>query len=110
MAKAFQTSVVTANDLVEGHSVFLGCDGWSPRIDRAMLAFTAEEAEELAALADRFVAENLIVGPYLVEVALEDGCPVPLSRRERIRAEGRPTVPVGAALARAAGDAPARAA
>ena len=97
MAKAFRTSVVTANDLVEGHSVFLGCDGWSPDIARAMIAFTPEEAGELEALAARFVERNVIVGPYLVEVAVEDGSPVPLLRRERIRAEGLPTIPVGEA-------------
>lgn len=107
MAKAFRTSVVTANDLVEGHSVFLGCEGWSADIGRAMLAFTSEEAAELEALAARFVDENRVVGPYLVEVMLEDGTPVPLLRRERIRAEGQPTVPFGAAATRWT-DAPAR--
>ena len=98
MAKAFRTSVVTANDLVEGTSVFLGAEGWHADIGRAMLAFTPEEAEGLEALAERFVDTNTVVGPYLVEVGLEDGRPVPHLRRERIRAAHAPTIPVGAAV------------
>ena len=97
MAKAFRTSVVTANDLLEGCSVFLGPEGWHTDIGRALLAFTPDEAEGLEALAGRFVDENAVVGPYLVEVVLEGERPVPFLRRERIRAAHVPTVPVGAA-------------
>lgn len=97
MAKTFHPAVLTANNLAEGHSVFLAPDGWSRRIDAALVALTPEQAEELAALGGRFADENEIVGPYLVEVALDAGAPVPLSRRERIRAAGEPTIPFGAA-------------
>ncbi len=99
MAKTFAPAVLTANHLAEGHSVFLASDGWSRRIDAALVALTPEQAEELAALGNRFVHENEIVGPYLVDVALGGGAPVPLLRRERIRAEGRPTVPFGSLAA-----------
>ena len=95
MAKTFSPAVLTANNLAEGHSVFLAPDGWSRRIDAALVALTPDQAEELAALGNRFVDENEIVGPYLVDVAIEDGAPVPLLRRERIRADGRPSVPFG---------------
>ena len=95
MAKSFTPAVLTANHLSEGHSVFLAPDGWSRRIDAALVALTPEQAEELAALGNRFVDSNEIVGPYLVDVALDGGAPVPLLRRERIRADGRPTVPFG---------------
>ena len=95
MAKTFSPAVLTANNLAEGHSVFLAPDGWSRRIDAALVALTPDQAEELAALGNRFVNENEIVGPYLVDVAIEDGAPVPLLRRERIRADGRPSVPFG---------------
>lgn len=96
MAKTFNPAVLTANNLVEGHSVFLAAEGWSRRIDAALVALTPEQAEELAALGARFVDANEIVGPYLVDVALEAGAPIPLARRERIRAEGRPTIAFGA--------------
>lgn len=95
MAKAFRTSVVTANDLVEGHSVFLSPDGWHADIATALIAFTPEEATELEALAARFVEQNAVVGPYLVEVDCTSGTPVPFLRREQIRAAGQPTIPVG---------------
>ncbi|MEM0923241.1 MAG: DUF2849 domain-containing protein [Pseudomonadota bacterium] len=97
MAKAFKAAVITANDLVEGHSVFLGPEGWTRRIDRAMVALTEEQAAEFDALADRHVIENSVVGPYRVDVTLEDGAPVPISRREQIRAAGAPTIAVGRA-------------
>lgn len=97
MARSFNPAVLTANNLAEGHSVFLAPEGWSRRIDAALVALTAEQAEELAALGNRFVDKNEIVGPYLVDVSLDGGAPVPLARRERIRADGRPTVPFGAA-------------
>lgn len=97
MAKTFHPAVLTANNLVEGHSVFLAAEGWSRRIDTALVALTPEQAEELAALGNRFVDANEIVGPYLVDVALEDGAPVPLLRRERIRAAGEPSIPFGRA-------------
>lgn len=95
MAKTFNPAVLTANNLVEGHSVFLAADGWSRRIDAALVALTTEQADELAALGSRFVDANEIVGPYLVDVELAGGAPVPLLRRERIRAEGRPTIDIG---------------
>ena len=97
MAKTFNPAVLTANNLVEGHSVFLTAEGWGRGIDAALVAVTPEQAEELAALGDRFVDENEIVGPYLVEVSLDDGAPVPLLRREQIRASGAPSIPVGLA-------------
>ncbi len=95
MAKTFAPAVLTANHLAEGHSVFLAPDGWSRRIDAALVALTPEQADELAALGNRFVDANEIVGPYLVDVALDGGAPVPLLRRERIRADGRPTILFG---------------
>ncbi|MEM7743858.1 MAG: DUF2849 domain-containing protein [Pseudomonadota bacterium] len=97
MAKQDHPKVLTANDLVEGTSVFLSSEGWKASIDKAMVAVTTEQAEELEALGTRFVKDNSVVGPYLVEVGLETGAPVPLSRREQIRADGAPTIPVGLA-------------
>ena len=102
MAKQFLPSVLTANDLVEGHSVFLCPEGWQPDIAQALVAVTPEQAEELLALGQRYVGENAVVGPYLIDVNLEDRAPVPVLRRERIRAAGVPSIPVSPALDRAA--------
>lgn len=97
MAKTVHPTVLTANDLVDGHSVYLTPEGWGLEIGKAMVAVSPEQGEELAALGHRFVVENQIVGPYLVDVSLETGSPAPVSRREQIRASGTPTIPVGIA-------------
>ena len=95
MAKAFAPSVVTANDLVEGMSVFLAPGGWTRDIAVARIAATPEAAAMLEAEGTRAEHANLVVDPYLVEVSLATGRPVPLTRREQIRASGLPTIPVG---------------
>lgn len=97
MAKPFKASVVTAHDLIEGHAVFLAPEGWSRDIAEALVALTPEQAEEFTALGQRCVDENRVVEPYLVEVTLKDGKPVPVARREQIRASGEPTIAFGRA-------------
>lgn len=97
MAKQFHPNVLTANNLVEGHSVFLTPEGWHRNIARAMVAVTPEQAAELEALGHRHVTANEVVGPYLVDVVIGDGAPVPMLRREQIRASGEPTISVGPA-------------
>jgi len=97
MPKTFQPRVMTANDLIEGESLFLGPAGWTHRLAEARVALTPEEAAELAAEAEAHEAANHVVGVYAVEVALEGGRPMPVTRRERIRAAGEPTIPYGPA-------------
>lgn len=95
MAKQFHQKILTANNLVEGHSVFLSAEGWHRDISRAVVASTSEQAAELEALGSRHVTTNEIVGPYLVDVQIGDAAPVPVLRREQIRASGKPTIVVG---------------
>jgi len=95
MAKEFKPVVVTANDLIEGDSVFLGRCGWVRDIAKARVALSAEEAKALEADGQAGEDTNLVVGPYLVEVSVAAGHPVPVLRREQIRASGLPTIPVG---------------
>lgn len=95
MAKEFKPVVVTANDLIEGDSVFLGACGWVRDIRAARVGMTADAAAVLEAAGIEAETGNLVVGPYLVEVALDRGHPYPVLRREQIRAEGIPTIPVG---------------
>ncbi len=99
MAKDFKPVVVTANDLVEGDSVFLGACGWVRDIRMARMAATPEEAARLEADGQAGEAQNLVIGPYLVEVSLGTGHPWPVLRREQIRAGGFPTIPFGAGAA-----------
>ena len=97
MAKEFEPSVVTANDLIEGDSVFLGALGWVRDIAEARVALSRDEAEVLEADGVAGEDANIVVGPYLIEVSVATGRPVPVLRRERIRVSGVPTIPFGVA-------------
>jgi hypothetical protein len=95
MAKEFKPVVVTANDLVEGDSVFLGAFGWVRDIALARVALSDDEAKVLETAGIEGEVSNLVVGPYLIEVSVATGQPVPVLRREQIRASGLPTMPFG---------------
>lgn len=92
MPKTFHPKVLTANDLVNGTSVFLSAEGWSDQIADALVAMTPDQADGLEASGGRSVDLNDVIGPYLVDVALDGGTPLPLTRRERIRAGGEPSI------------------
>jgi sulfite reductase (NADPH) hemoprotein beta-component len=98
MAKEFKPVVVTANDLIEGDSVFLGALGWVRNITEARVALTTDEAVVLEKSGIEGEDANIVVGPYLIEVSVATGRPVPVLRREQIRASGVPTIPFGVAL------------
>ncbi len=98
MAKDFKPVVVTANDLIEGDSVFLGAFGWVRDIAEARVAMAQDEAKVLEQAGIEGEDGNIVVGPYLIEVSVATGRPVPVLRREQIRASGVPTIPFGVAL------------
>jgi hypothetical protein len=92
MAKKAALQIVTANHLTEGHSVFLTEDGWSADHHQSIVAPTAELATALEATAKTDEDRNLVVGVYLVEVALDDaGRPEPTHYREKLRVRARPS-------------------
>jgi Protein of unknown function (DUF2849) len=92
MVKAVHTpaaQVVTANLLRNGSVAYLAGDGtWVAEIGRAAVAAGAAAADALMAIAGRAVADQVVVAPYLIEVAARDGGVEPLGVRERIRAAG----------------------
>jgi len=91
-----QPVVVTANRLRDGRVVWLAAGGrWAEPVAEAAV-FAGEAAE--AALAEAAEAERrqIVVGPYLAEVRVGAGGPVPLRARERFRADG-PSVGIVAA-------------
>ncbi len=84
--------IVTANRLDDGSVVYLdGKGGWAGRIDDSSRAESPEETDVLMALANQAVADCVVIGPYLIDIADEDGAVRPLHYREAIRAKG-PTV------------------
>lgn len=91
--RRFHPSVVTANDLFEGHPVWRTADGrWSATIAEAEVLHDPDEAD--ARLAEAGAEAGRVVGPYLAEVATSAKPPAPLHFRELFRVRGpdhRPT-------------------
>ncbi len=89
-------SIITANDLAGGLVVFLTeAGGWSSHLADARLIGPDALPAALAYAKAQHDA-RVVVEPYAIEVTLENGAPVPVRLRERIRAAG-PTIAYGAA-------------
>ena len=86
------SQIVTANRLADGAVVYLTGEGrWTETLACARVAEGKEEAEALLVIAERSVADRLVVAPYAFPVAVEAAGPRPTQMREIIRAAG-PTV------------------
>ena len=84
--------VITANRLRDGRVVFLSSKGaWVLPIAQAEVFGDKDALEEALASAQHSIADNRIVDPYDVDVRVENGIPVPLRLRERIRTHGPTT-------------------
>lgn len=85
--------IATANRLHDGLVVFLGPDGtWTRNFRVARIAHDNEAAMELENDAAISARRNVVVDPYLVELAEHDGLGLaPAAHRERMRTMG-PTV------------------
>lgn len=97
MSKSFSPSpatpaVLTANDLRDGRSVWMGVDGWT-QDPRAAVLYEDPGVADLALL-DAQAQGHVVVGPYLIE-ALRDaqGRPAPAHFREAFRNGGPTTEP-----------------
>lgn len=94
--------IVTANHLIGGHSVFFGPDGWTADVSCAQVARDAAGTARLEAVARAQEAANVVVGAYLVAVALDaSGAPEPIHYREKLRAKARPSFWAGQPKVRA---------
>ena len=67
MAKEFKPVVVTANDLIEGDSVFLGALGWVRDVAMARVALSEDEATVLDTAGIEGETGNVVIGPYLID-------------------------------------------
>lgn len=81
--------VVTANRLGDGRVVFLA-DGyrWVEEIGLARVGESEEAAKALLAIAEKAVADRIIVVPYLIGVSADGGRITPTRYREVLRALG----------------------
>ncbi len=98
MSKAFvptpaRPGVITANDLREGHNVWMCEDGWSKDPARATL-FEDEAIAELSLL-KALGQSDRVVGPYLVEARRGPNGPEPTHFREAFRQTGPSNYPHG---------------
>lgn len=66
---------------------------WSERIEDARASADADEGQQLLAEGERAVEAGIVVGPYLIDIDVDDkqGKVAPLRFREAIRSQG-PTV------------------
>ncbi len=83
--------IITANHLIGGDVVFLAENGWTPNVDRAVVADDDTTLAALEARAADAEARNIVVAAYAVEVSREGSHIVPLHYREVMRTRG-PTV------------------
>ena len=91
MSKAFTPSaarpgVITANDLRQGHNVWMCDDGWTADPRKAKV-YEDEAIAELALL-KAIGQADLVVGPYLVEAKRGPNGPEPTHFREAFRQRG----------------------
>ncbi len=87
MARKFLPKIISANDLLIGDVVFLTADhDWSRELSEAVIALTPEETEDLLKAANN--TPGLVVGPYALDVTVEDGRPYPAENREKFRERG----------------------
>jgi sulfite reductase (NADPH) hemoprotein beta-component len=80
---------VTGNRLADGEVVFWNDGQWREQFAEIQLFDDPAEAD--AALAGALAQPTVIVDPYMIDVKVEDGVPVPIAYRERVRALG-PTI------------------
>jgi hypothetical protein len=87
--KIASLSVLTANRLADGVTVFLDFEGaWSTVFAEASVASNPDEVRALEDRGAYDAQRNIVVEPYLVDVREVDGALVPVRQRERVRAAG----------------------
>ena len=92
MATAPAPQMVTANRLSDGLVVyFTDRKGWSENFTDGAVWGDKESADAALIASEEAVKARLVVGPYLFDVAVTETGPLPISARERIRADHKPT-------------------
>ncbi len=86
--------ILTANDLVEGHVLYLADDNkWSDDINHSLLVHNNEDLNLLMAKGIKALGDCIIVDPHTVPVERIGQKIIPKHMKERIRANGPTTHP-----------------
>jgi sulfite reductase (NADPH) hemoprotein beta-component len=89
MTKFKHPQILLASNLKDGEVVFLGHNGWERDFRHARIAKSQEEAQILETIGKAGYSANIIVDVYLTEVEItDDGAPIPLHYREKMRIKG----------------------
>ena len=91
MATVQPPQVLTANRLQTGDVVYWTAGQWTEAFGQAEVFPDPEAAQAALRAAERFVADRILIAPYLFPVVVAGDGAQPLEERERIRAAG-PTV------------------
>jgi hypothetical protein len=84
--------MMTANRLLDGAVVYLtAADAWSENFSDGAVWHDQAGVDRAVSAGEQAANAQLVVGPYLFEVAVEDDGPTPTSVRERIRAAHQPS-------------------
>jgi Protein of unknown function (DUF2849) len=87
--------MITAQKLSDGASVYMTEDSaWSDSFAQGALYGDDDAATRALAQAQESVARQIVVGPYLIDVEVDDKGPRPTSTRERIRATHDVTIAI----------------
>lgn len=85
--------ILSAHDLRSGLVVYLTTEGgWSRHLVRAAPATDERSEERLLQLSEQGIGNNHVFEPAFIDVDWRETGPVPARLRERIRADGVPTV------------------
>ncbi|MDB5648839.1 MAG: hypothetical protein JWL62_359, partial [Hyphomicrobiales bacterium] len=79
------------NDLLDGDSVFWTGSAWALDPREALVAQDDDAADQLEAVAKDRMTQLKVVDPYLIDVTIERGAPVPRHYREKLRTLGPST-------------------
>ena len=81
--------VLTASHLQSGQVIFLNeANEWTTSLHAVQLIADEVSAARVEALGEQAVLNNKIIGPYLIDVMIEEGKVVPLRYREQLRIFG----------------------
>jgi hypothetical protein len=81
--------ILTANDLHSGGVIYAADNGnWSQFITQAVLSDEGVSEEKLISIGKLAVSTQKAVEPFLIDIEIENGIPVPVHFREQLRVNG----------------------